>query len=406
MSDYDFFALKRVPFLGKYFDIILQASNGPCPLIAAANVLILTQRISLDAPSVAQRFVLLADLVQMVADVVLLMQQGSGSSKTRNNMGSSEPTDEFSLNDAARNMLVSSVFELLPKLSRGLDLNIKFTGCSAMEFTEELSVFDYLGISLVHGWLIDPQLQRYVDVIGDRSYNQIMYELAAHRGSLQAGKQQNRLADAAASCVAVSSAMSVAPSHSPLSITPPAPADVTDLTSGPPASPLASPNHSILPPNPPSNSSPEALRAIIIEEFLAESASQLTYIGLVELHQAVKERQMAVLFRNNHFSTIYRHEGDLYILVTDAGFADQACLFYFIPSPFSLVVYCLLSYILSVSHPLYHSLCITYHPFLFITLTPTLPCSLPPCLSLSHPILLRSAWCGSAWTRSTGIPTS
>ena len=33
---------------------------------------------------------------------------------------------------------------------------------------------------------------------------------------------------------------------------------------------------------------------------------------------------MSVLFRNNHFSTLFKMSGSLYCLVTDVGYADEA----------------------------------------------------------------------------------
>jgi hypothetical protein len=47
--------------------------------------------------------------------------------------------------------------------------------------------------------------------------------------------------------------------------------------------------------------------AIALEDFLE---SQLTAYGLYELQQAVKEHELAIFFRNNHFSTIYKHKVD------------------------------------------------------------------------------------------------
>lgn len=44
----------------------------------------------------------------------------------------------------------------------------------------------------------------------------------------------------------------------------------------------------------------------ILEEFFDSSASQLTYYGLVKLHEEVRERQLCVFFRNNHFSTLFK----------------------------------------------------------------------------------------------------
>ena len=49
--------------------------------------------------------------------------------------------------------------------------------------------------------------------------------------------------------------------------------------------------------------------------------SQLSYHGLAELNTAVPEHGLAVLFRNNHFSVLYKHKGELLLLVTDAALA-------------------------------------------------------------------------------------
>ena len=46
--------------------------------------------------------------------------------------------------------------------------------------------------------------------------------------------------------------------------------------------------------------------ALVIENFLERSASQLTYHGLSELTTSMEEDEIGVLFRNNHFSTIYK----------------------------------------------------------------------------------------------------
>ena len=38
-----------------------------------------------------------------------------------------------------------------------MDVNVRFTGIDAFEFTDEVAIFDLLGMQLVHGWLVDPQ---------------------------------------------------------------------------------------------------------------------------------------------------------------------------------------------------------------------------------------------------------
>jgi len=61
----------------------------------------------------------------------------------------------------------------------------------------------------------------------------------------------------------------------------------------------------------------------VIETFLEETSSQLTYFGIVSVHESLKERQVAVFFRNNHFSTILKFRGYTYILVTDQGYQSE-----------------------------------------------------------------------------------
>jgi len=60
-----------------------------------------------------------------------------------------------------------------------------------------------------------------------------------------------------------------------------------------------------------------------LEEFMTSSPSQLTVHGLQQLHDVLKPNELAVFFRNNHFSTILKHEGHIYSLVTDQGYIAE-----------------------------------------------------------------------------------
>lgn len=51
-----------------------------------------------------------------------------------------------------------------------------------------------------------------------------------------------------------------------------------------------------------------AFVGLLLEEFLKSTASQLTVPGLCELSEHLREGQLAILFRNNHFNTIYKKE--------------------------------------------------------------------------------------------------
>lgn len=65
-----------------------------------------------------------------------------------------------------------------------------------------------------------------------------------------------------------------------------------------------------------------SMTEIAIDAFLRSTASQLTFAGLVALHETMKNNQLSVFFRNNHFSTILKCNDKLYLLVTDFGYAD------------------------------------------------------------------------------------
>ncbi|VDO70902.1 unnamed protein product [Heligmosomoides polygyrus] len=62
---------------------------------------------------------------------------------------------------------------------------------------------------------------------------------------------------------------------------------------------------------------------LLLEEFLMENVTQLTYQGLIGLMEAMKDGELAVLFRNNHFHTILRRKDLLYLLVSDSGYASE-----------------------------------------------------------------------------------
>eukprot|EP00775_Hariotina_reticulata_P007703 gene7703-7902_t len=91
----DVYAVKRIDFFGRSVKIVMQNINGPCPLLAIAN----------------------------------------GCS----------PSEQICI-------------RLVEKLTTGIDVNVKFHNVHAFEPTPEVAVFDLLGIPLVHGWLVDPQL--------------------------------------------------------------------------------------------------------------------------------------------------------------------------------------------------------------------------------------------------------
>ncbi|SCV50890.1 uncharacterized protein FFB14_11694 [Fusarium fujikuroi] len=64
---------------------------------------------------------------------------------------------------------------------------------------------------------------------------------------------------------------------------------------------------------------------VIIKEFLDNSATQLTPWGIEVIGKAIRPGTFAILFRNDHFSTLYCHPQSMQLvtLVTDAGFKSH-----------------------------------------------------------------------------------
>ena len=257
MEDELYFSLKRITFMGRGASIIVQSSNGPCPLLAVANVLILENRMTIHEDKGVVSY---SELVGEICGIVIEAKMRRAA--TEQTLGGSAASSAALAMESSHEL--DSILEQLPRLKHGLDLNVLFSTVAGFEFTSELALFDSLGIDLVHGWVADPSHEAYPHV-KDLSYNHAMYKIVEYRSLLER-------ADAASSS-----------------------SDALLLGAGP-----------------------------SLEAFVNDTASQLTYTGLLLLHKKTRERQLLVLFRNNHFSTLFKYGGELYILVTDLGYQDRA----------------------------------------------------------------------------------
>ncbi|KAA3475890.1 protein FAM63A-like [Gossypium australe] len=153
---------KAIQFLGRTTPIILQNDNGPCPLLAICNVLLLSNNLNL-SPDIAE--VSQEKLLSLVAERLI----DSNSNVDNKDAGYVE--------NQLRN--IADAIDLLPRLATGIDVNIKFRRTDDFEFTSECAIFDLLDIPLYHGWIVDPQDYETASAVGSKSYNAIMEELVA-----------------------------------------------------------------------------------------------------------------------------------------------------------------------------------------------------------------------------------
>uniref|UniRef100_A0A0D6QZZ5 MINDY deubiquitinase domain-containing protein n=1 Tax=Araucaria cunninghamii TaxID=56994 RepID=A0A0D6QZZ5_ARACU len=153
---------KVVEFLGRSIPIILQNDNGPCPLLAICNVLLLRNIINLSS-NITE--ISLEKLLSLVAERLL-----DANSNTENK-------DDGYVQNQQQN--ISDAINLLPRLATGLDVNVRFRHIHDFEFTPECAIFDLLDIGLVHGWIIDPEDKDTARVIASNSYNTLQERLVA-----------------------------------------------------------------------------------------------------------------------------------------------------------------------------------------------------------------------------------
>ena len=66
------------------------------------------------------------------------------------------------------------------------------------------------------------------------------------------------------------------------------------------------------------------MERMAIEEFLETTSTQCTEEGLKSVFRNMRNNELGVFFRNNHFSVIFKRDNRYVLsLVTDEGFIDE-----------------------------------------------------------------------------------
>jgi hypothetical protein len=348
--------------------ILLQDVNGPCPLIAIINVLLLRGTITLpmEAGEIPQaRCVMLYlwflwRLPNVVLPCCILNPSSFLSLKFSFNSykGVYQYLQTRVIQLLAEHLLdsnfseqtedsanfqhnLSDAISLLPKLTTGIDINVRFDGIRRVEYTREITVFDLLGIDLVHGWLVDPQDVSTAKAIGSRSYNELVVcviqalganatpKVLSRRPSRAAHEQQPIVPTvdeaslaAALQAIGVKETLgSEEESHGDerlLTYEGEKPGAASDLVNTEEQQTLQKKVVQATPPSPPLHD------VLLIQDFLETHSSQLTVFGLTSLQEDLANCSLAVFFRNNHFNVMLRSGTGLYLLVTDEGYRFEA----------------------------------------------------------------------------------
>lgn len=150
MPDIEYFDTKSIEWTDtqgnvKKSNILLQNKNGPCPLVALVNNLILSDHkigaFTQGKPAISVQGIL-DQLGEILAD----------------NLHASNEYD------------FETVFALLPHLITGLNINPRFDG--TFDDGPEMAIFRLYDTDIVHGWICDPQSPYYETLMSVGSYDQ------------------------------------------------------------------------------------------------------------------------------------------------------------------------------------------------------------------------------------------
>ena len=238
--------------------ILTQNANGPCPLLALVNALVLTTPQTLETALVetlrTREQISLGLLLDAVFDELMSGRR---------------------MSEAGELPDVGELYTFLLALHTGMNVNPRLTlqsGSGAIagtfEQTKEMQLYSAFSIPLIHGWIAPADtpagmaMQRNAPTFEEAQNIQFLEsELEDKKGAEGLSREEDQV--------------------------------LQDIRT--------------------------------VNQFLSTWPTQLTDFGLEEISKGMKAGQTAILFRNDHFSTLYKEprHGALMTLVTDAGYGGH-----------------------------------------------------------------------------------
>jgi len=241
-------------------NIITQNINGPCPLLALCNILILRGDISI---SLKKSEITYEEIIDILGDYIA---RCTGNFENDNNANNNNDNNEYNFQD---------VLDIIPTLKKGLDINVKFDSVLSFEPSPAQTVFKYFNIKLVHGWTVDPEDKETYRIIVNEcgNYNKVVEKIIESESACASKEDLNASQDSI---------------------------------------------------NTKNKKEELYHTGIVCKNFIESNASQLTYHGLTSIPDVLRVGEPTAFFRNNHFLTLIKAEdNNMYTLVTDQGFVNE-----------------------------------------------------------------------------------
>ena len=256
--------------------MLTQNQNGPCPLLALVNALILSS--SEDSHSALGKSLANREQISLGLLIESLMDELTSEGRHRDvELPDVDDLNRFlltlhtGLNANPKFAVPTAPVNLMDYRNSMLHLPTEGADSSSLESFEETSdirLYGAFGIPLIHGWL--PEYFHPASAAFSRSAQ--TYEDAQ---TIQFGEEE---------------------------------LEARLSTNG-----LSPPEQQLL------------QDIVTIKDFFKAFPTQLTPYGLQLVHDKISPGSFAILFRNDHFSTIFKHpeSGQIFTLVTDAGYATH-----------------------------------------------------------------------------------
>ncbi|KAF5213146.1 hypothetical protein E0198_000661 [Clavispora lusitaniae] len=245
--------------------ILLQEENGPCPLIALVNTLLLASDIEARTTAWGKENAVLPESKESGSASSSPQPNGSARIKELLNkhVGDRVSLAELlaCLGDALLERtqvdanVVSDLLESLPLLHTGLTVNPNLVSGGFPPQDLAAKIFDAFGLTFVHAWIWEPGHNNDADSV----FPSLQTFDAVQDFLLTKGEETEPNAEVSA-----------------------------------------------------------------VSAWLDENSTQLTSHGLSVLDKQLPADSVAIFFRNNHFSTLYKADNhDLYLLLTDTAFTKR-----------------------------------------------------------------------------------